>query len=188
MKQVTLYLAGPDIFLPDAEEHAAWQKHICRQYNFVPLHPLDNNIGLQQGNREVSRKIFRSDIAQIHNADVTVANCNYFRGGCIDDGTGVELGYTFAKGKVAYGYIRSLVRAHVQIPQHYECHQVDGQLIDKDGYLIVEDFGTAVNLMVHELIEKSGGKLIEGDFEDAIRHLRADIDSGALRIKGRGRQ
>ena len=150
----------------------------------MPLHPLDNNIGLEKGNREVSRRIFRADIAQIDKADITVANCTYFRGGCIDDGTAVELGYTFAKGKVAYGYTRSLARAHVQIPQHYECRQVDGQLIDKDGHLIVEDFGTAVNLMVHELIEESGGKLIAGDFEDVIRQLRADIDSGILSVKG----
>ena len=105
LKHVRIYLAGPDIFLRDATEYAAWQKQICLKHDFVPLHPLDNNVGLEKATRKVSRRIFHLDLAQIDAADLIVANCNYFRGGCIDDGTAVELGYAFAKSKAAYGYL-----------------------------------------------------------------------------------
>jgi nucleoside 2-deoxyribosyltransferase len=178
--RLKLYIAGPDIFRSDAVTYAEKQRQICERYGFTPLHPMDNNVGLKDHSRKTARQIFRADLRQIDEADITVANCNYFRGGCIDDGAAVELGYTFAKGKIAYGYIESLLPANQQIPTHYPCHFVDGQLRDKDGYVLVDDLGTAVNLMAHELIEESGGKLVEGDFEAAIRQLREDLDSGQL--------
>ena len=183
MPKLKLYLAGPDIFRPDAVIYAEKQREICQRYGFVPLQPMDNNVGHKDYSRRTAREIFRADLRQIDEADITVANCNYFRGGCIDDGTAVELGYTFAQGKIAYGYIDSLSPANQQIPTHYPCHSINGQLQDRDGYVLVDDFGTAVNLMVHELIEESGGRLVQGDFEDAIKQLREDLEAGGLNTK-----
>ena len=37
-----LYLAGPEVFLPEPLAHAARQRALCEQYGFTPLHPVDN--------------------------------------------------------------------------------------------------------------------------------------------------
>jgi len=37
---VTAYLAGPDVFLPNAVEHAARKVAICQRFGFRGLPPL----------------------------------------------------------------------------------------------------------------------------------------------------
>ena len=39
---------------------------------------------------------------------------------------------------------------------------------DQDGYLVNEDFGNSINLMMEFSIEESGGQLIEGDVFQAL--------------------
>src|SRR5712691_13344403 len=62
-----LYLAGPEVFLPDPLAYAAQQRALCEQYGFTPLHPVDN--GPAVGERSVEAlarlydavKLFRMD-------------------------------------------------------------------------------------------------------------------------------
>ncbi len=37
-----LYLAGPEVFRPDALAYAEQQRALCAQYGFTPLHPIEN--------------------------------------------------------------------------------------------------------------------------------------------------
>jgi nucleoside 2-deoxyribosyltransferase len=43
---VTAYLAGPDVFLPNAVEHAARKVAICQRFGFrgLPPHPALANV------------------------------------------------------------------------------------------------------------------------------------------------
>lgn len=36
-----VYLAGPDVFYPAAEQLAEEHKALCRRQGFGPLHPID---------------------------------------------------------------------------------------------------------------------------------------------------
>ena len=94
-----LYLAGPEVFRPDAIEYARTQRSLCVQYGFVGLHPMDNNIDLSDSSMRTATGIYRGDIGQIKACDIVIANCNAFRGALIDDGTAYELGYGNALGK-----------------------------------------------------------------------------------------
>ena len=39
-----IYLAGPDVFLPNAKEHGEVLKDRCLEYGFKGLFPLDNEV------------------------------------------------------------------------------------------------------------------------------------------------
>ena len=43
--------------------------------------------------------------------------------------------------------------------------------MDEDGFLVNEDFGNSINLMLEYSIEKSGGALIEGDESLALQEM-----------------
>jgi len=207
-----LYLAGPDVFLPEPLAHAEKQRALCEQYGFTPLHPVDN--GPADGNHSVAAltrlyaasRLYRTDprpalmalpseqmrcamqiylgnIKYVRECDIVVANCNAFRGALVDDGTAYELGLGHGLGKPTYGYIASALTEVQNVLKRYPCTiQADGVPIDQDGYLVIDDFGNAINLMLECGILLSGGRLVEGSFEDCLRTIRTDLDTGKLTL------
>lgn len=180
MPPFKLYLAGPEVFLPNAVAYAKWQLELCKQYGFIGLHPMDNNIDLGDKDMSTALRIYHGDIGQIRQCDIIVANCNSFRGALIDDGTAYELGYGNALGKISYGYIDKLIPWKERILSRYVCVRTDsGMFADKEGYLLVDDFSTSINLMMQCGMLARGGRLIEGGFEDCLLAISSDL---ALRM------
>lgn len=183
-----LYLAGPEVFLADGVARAEEQRRLCSKYGFVPLHPMDNNLDLGNKDYKTATQIYRGDVGQVRECDIIVANCNPFRGKiCIDDGTAYELGCANALGKVSYGYIRSMVGLVERTIRDYptKAWPLDPTLhIDQEGYLVTDAFGTSINLMLQCGMTESGGRLVEGDFENCLSVIRRDIDSGRFRLAG----
>ena len=58
----------------------------------------------------------------------------------------------------------------------------DGEYVDSHGFIVGDDFGTSINLMMQYGMRASGGRLIEGDFESCLKLIRKDIDTGALKL------
>ncbi len=180
-----LYLAGPEVFLPNAIEHAQFQKQLCEKYNFTALHPMDNTIDFGDKDYDTATKIYRSNIIQIEQADIIIANCNTFRSKCVmDDGTAYELGYGKALGKVLYGYVSNMDKLKNKTIENYptkfdEKHKL---YIDIDGYAVIDDYHTSINLMMQCGMTDSEGRLIQGDFEDCLKAIREDIDSGKIKF------
>ena len=173
-----LYLAGPDVFRPDAVEYAQTQRNLCEQYGFIGLHPMDNNIDLSESSMRTATKVYRGDINQIKACDLIIANCNAFRGALIDDGTAYELGYGNALGIPTYGYIDRLIPAQELLQSRYSFTTLpDGRKADSDGFLLVDDFGTSINLMMQCGMLDSGGRLVEGDVETCLRVIRQELDT-----------
>ena len=178
-----LYLAGPEVFLPNATEMAEKQRQLCEKYGFISLHPMDNNINLSDQSMQTAVQIYRSDVSQIRECNIVVANCNAFRGLLMDDGTAYEIGFGNALGKPAYGYIASLNSLAERTRSQYPCRQLaDGTTIDQDGYLVTDDFGTSINLMMQCGMLDTGGRLVEGAFEACLQAIREDMESGRLSL------
>lgn len=141
-----IYIAGPDVFEPDAVEIGKRYKDICEKYGHEGLYPLDNEC-------DSSADIYKGNIALIEEADVIIANGNEFRGE-MDVGTSFEVGYAAAKGKKIFIYMndtRSLVDKYGKV--------------DEKGRL-TEDFGHSLNLMLSEAAE-----IINGGFEDCVKTI-----------------
>lgn len=143
MKKV--YLAGWEVFRPDAVEEGERLKELCARYGFEGLYPLDNECN-------DARDIYEGNLALIKEADCVIANVNAFRGFEPDSGTSFEIGYAAALNKPVIAYL-SESRPMIEWVQ------------DENGYNI-EDFGYPVNLMI-----AMGAKLVNGDAEDALKEL-----------------
>jgi Nucleoside 2-deoxyribosyltransferase len=89
---ITAYLAGPDVFLPAAREHARRKVEVCARHGVVGRAPLDEDAGsLDAVPVEATwDRIFRQDLA-IMEAIVIMANLTPFCSALADAGTQVEL-------------------------------------------------------------------------------------------------
>src|SRR3984957_13409544 len=127
----TVYLAGPDVFLPDAVEIGHRKVELCARFGLTGLYPLDTVIDLTA--KDATLRIFRSNEAMMDRADAVIANLTPFRGPSADAGTVYELGYMAARGKLCTGYSNvpgsymDRVERAAQIRNGHEIH------IDRDG-------------------------------------------------------
>ena len=67
-----IYLAGPDVFLPDAVEIGRQKAAICAAHGLTGLYPLDNAIDLTAP--DASRQIFCGNEAMMDAADAIIAS------------------------------------------------------------------------------------------------------------------
>ena len=152
-----IYLAGPDVFLPDAVEIGRRKAAICAAHGLTGLYPLDNAIDVSAG--EVSLNIFRGNQAMMDAADAIIANLTPFRGPGADTGTAYELGYMAARGKLCLGYSNDPTIYAERVRRFTEVSSQDGRLVDAEE-LTVEDFGLSDNLMMMHALDLSGGRLV----------------------------
>lgn len=102
-----LYLAGPDVFLPDAETIGAAKRAKIAEAGAVALWPLDTVLEADPETHPrplVARAIFDANRALLDEADAVLANLTPFRGPSADAGCVWEIGYAFARGKPVFGY------------------------------------------------------------------------------------
>ncbi|MBV9747490.1 MAG: nucleoside 2-deoxyribosyltransferase, partial [Acetobacteraceae bacterium] len=151
-----LYLAGPDVFLPDAEAVGRRKRALCEAFGFEGWYPLDNEIESQGVPADTAMAIYRGNSAMMRVADAIVANLTPFRGPSADVGTAFELGFMAALGKPCFAYSNDgrpfLARAR-ETPGLAPA--AGGGWTDADG-LRAEDFGLAENLMLDCALRDAG--------------------------------
>jgi nucleoside 2-deoxyribosyltransferase len=152
-----IYLAGPDVFLPDAIELGRAKAELCAAYGLTGLFPLDNAI--DRDRPDASLQIFRGNEAMMNAADAIIANLTPFRGPGADAGTVYELGYMVARGKLCLGYSNDPRPYTARVAGSSEPETGNGVLIDPDG-LTVENFGLADNLMMIHALDLHGCPLV----------------------------
>jgi nucleoside 2-deoxyribosyltransferase len=100
----TVYLAGPDVFLPNAAAHAATKVEICRRIGLRGLPPLNEDVETAVTEPEVWRTIYEKDVAMMEKSDIIIANLTPFAGASADAGTLIEVGWFLGRGKPIFGY------------------------------------------------------------------------------------
>lgn len=145
-----IYLAGPEVFLPNAVAVGAAKKRICAAHGLEGLFPLDQ----QQPELppiQLATAIYHGNVALMDQADAVIANLTPFRGAAMDVGTAFEVGYCAARGIKLFGYanVRALLTERT-------AHSIkDGARVDENGWL-VEDFEFFENLMIEVPIREFG--------------------------------
>jgi nucleoside 2-deoxyribosyltransferase len=152
-----VYLAGPDVFLPDAVDIGRRKVDLCARYGLTGLYPLDNKIDPAAGHG--SLQIFRGNEAMMNEADAVIANLTPFRGPGADAGTVYELGYMAGRGKLCLGYSNDPSLYADRVARFTELETSDGRLADAQG-LTVENFGLADNLMMIHALDLYGCPLV----------------------------
>jgi nucleoside 2-deoxyribosyltransferase len=152
-----IYLAGPDVFLPDALEVGRQKTEICRRHGLVGLYPLDNVV--DRAAADASLRIFKANEAMMDAAHAIIVNLTPFRGAGADPGTVYELGYMAARGKLCLGYSNDPAVYADRVRRTTEVTPEAGRLTDADG-LTVEDFGHNDNLMMIHALDLYGAPLV----------------------------
>ena len=149
---ITAYLAGPDVFLPEARAHAARKIEICARCGITGRAPLNSGVeNLESMPPERAwRAIFEADLRMMEECDVIIANLTPFRGASADAGTLVELGWFLGRGRPAFGYSNSArgfaARSEAQT----------AAVPDPLARIAVEGFRLADNLMIEGALEAEG--------------------------------
>jgi nucleoside 2-deoxyribosyltransferase len=153
-----IYLAGPDVFLPDPIAIGRRKADICARHGLSGLYPLDNAVDLSAG--DASLRIFKGNEAMMDAADAVIANLTPFRGPGADSGTVYELGYMAGRGKLCLAYSNDPSPYAERVARHGRvAKSSDGRLIDHNG-LTVEDFGWSDNLMMIHALDLYGCRLV----------------------------
>lgn len=102
-----IYLAGPEVFLPDALGVLAAKAALAREMGFEPVTPLDNQIADGATPFDTGMAIYLSNKALMDGCDAVIANLTPFRGPSGDVGTAFEVGYMTARGARVLAYSNS---------------------------------------------------------------------------------
>lgn len=153
-----VYLAGPEVFLPDAIELGARKKRLCSAYGFEGLFPLDNEIVQEPSGERLDRLIYRANEAMIRRADFGICNLTPFRGVSADPGTVFEVRMLAGLGKRVFAYtnVAQDYFDRTKLKEKLVFDSTHNVWRDADG-MTVEDFGNADNLMIDRAVAEHGG-------------------------------
>ena len=152
-----IYLAGPDVFLPDAVEIGRRKVEICARHGLDGRYPLDNPVDLAAA--DASLRIYQGLEAMMDECSAIIANLTPFRGPGADPGTVFELGYMAARGKFCLGYSNDPALYCDRVGRFTTITSRGGYLVDADGHT-VEDFALSDNLMMMHALDLHGAPLV----------------------------
>lgn len=161
------YLAGPEVFLPNARAVLDQKIELTRRYGFTPVAPGDLEIPATESKKARGLAISAIDERLMLSSDLIIANLTPFRGISADVGTAFELGFMCARGCPAFAFSNS-VKSHFDRARSYYrgAVQIDsgGQHRGADG-LAIEDFEMIDNLMLHGAVEARDGIIVTRDVD-----------------------
>ncbi len=169
--EMRIYLAGPDVFLPEPRARGAVLKAICARHGLTgvfPMDALDREPDEWAGLAEPYRIALRNE-AHIRAADGLIANLTPFRGPSADVGTVFELGFMRALNRPVFGWsngsadftgrTRAFLGGAGSVAP-------DGVWRDQQA-MALESFGFVDNLMIDGAIAASGGVMEIADLPES---------------------
>ena len=180
----TAYLAGPDVFLPNAAAHAARKVEICRRFGLRGLPPLNEDAETVAKHLEVWQAIYEKDIAMMQRCDIIIANLTPFAGASADAGTLIEVGWFLGQGKPIFGYSNSSESFELRMRQ---------QLGERHADFGIEGFHLPDNLMIVGAVRSGGYPIfVPADGKtrglDALDVFEACVAAAARYVAERGQE
>lgn len=171
-----IYLAGPEVFLPDAQAMGREKVRLAAESGFEGVFPLDASLDLTGLHPlEQARRIALANEGLIASCDALIANLTPFRGASMDAGTAFEVGYMRALGRPVLGYsnITADYAARARRVRARGPFPGDADTTDAD----IEDFGLSENLMIEIAIRESGFEVFTQDVPvgEGMRDLRGYV-------------
>ena len=175
-----VYLAGPDVFLPDPLARAAALKAVCARHGLTGVSPLDALADEPDSWAALpeSRRIALRNEAHIRSCRAVVANLTPFRGPSADAGTVFEVGFARALGLLVFAWTND----PRPFADRTRAFLGDAARPAADGWrdgegMLLEDFALADNLMIEGAVLASGGVLVLDEVAPSARWT--DLDAFA---------
>jgi len=184
-----VYLAGPEVFLPDPLAPGVQKKALIASLNekhkwpfkLVGLYPMDNEIEDFAANYSTGFKIYEANIALMDQAHFITANMVRFRGPSMDVGTAFEMGYMNGLGKPVFAYYDAKPfygedeKPGIYAERVKKYYPVSKESGDKDVHgQSIEDFEMPDNLMMVGAMHSGKGE-IAASFEAVILQIAESI-------------
>lgn len=169
----SVYIAGPDVFRPDAKAFYENATKMCHELQLRPLVPFDLTLTEPQAIFEHNCKLLRA-------CHGVVANVNQFRGSEPDSGTCWEMGFAKALDKPVVGYLSDGSEVWDKAYSYFAMREQAGMLYNFSppvdphpdyvfpDSMTAETWGYPVNLM----LQSGAKKIVEGNLREALLHLR----------------
>ncbi len=201
--EIHAYLAGPDVFFPEAVAIGKAKKDKLAQVGITGHFPFDNEIPKEAfADKQKARNMIAKaneqmmiDACEDGKVGIILANMTPYHGPSMDVGTGFEVGFMSAlasmkKNVIVIGYTDSDKNFADRVVDHFggKSHiqaTKDGSLVGPDGNTI-EDFDAADNLMITHAIEKTGGRVCHS-FEEAVALAKELSTNKIEELNGPGR-
>lgn len=179
LRPLSVYLAGPEVFLPDGREVLESKRAILRSHGLEPVaHPAELETVSVATSWEQGVEISRRNEDLVRTADACIANLTPFRGVSADVGTVYELGFAAALGKRVSAYSNDsrfyLDRVQQEAYGGEKLCRRQGKVWAPDGTM-VENHGMRDNLMLQGGLASRESTLHTPDTEtiDCWRDLTA---------------
>jgi nucleoside 2-deoxyribosyltransferase len=165
MTKIKVYIAGPDVFRPEAKAFFDTAKSLCEQLEMVALCPLSLEL-------KTPKDVFLHNVKLLTECDGVVANVNSFRGPGADEGTSWEMGFAYALNKPVVSYMENIASLHEKTAVHFGdlyASSMTGHVFP-DG-MKAEEWGLPVNLM----LDQGSRALVHGGLLQALTALRTVV-------------
>jgi nucleoside 2-deoxyribosyltransferase len=156
-----IYLAGPEVFLREAQEIAERKKAICHKHGFEGVFPLDASLDLEGLRPGVAGlRISQANEALIRDCDALIANMTPFRGIGMDAGTAFEMGFMRALGRPVLGYTNARESVLERTRGQIRTRRIPGGRHEDSDRMMIEDHGFADNLMLEGAVIAAGARVV----------------------------
>lgn len=147
----TVFLAGPDLWFPGADELLVRKRALCEAAGYVPLIG-GGELVETEASEAMARETYAKALERLRAADAVVVNLTPWRGPNADPGSAFEAGFAAALGKPVFAYLNVATEEEAEYRGRVEmiCGATpddDGVWRDLDG-CEVEDFALPENLML----------------------------------------
>jgi nucleoside 2-deoxyribosyltransferase len=151
-----LYLAGPEVFLPDPIAAGRIKCALAAEAGFEGLYPLDNALDLAgRSKHEQAHIISAANEGLMRSSDGAIANLTPFRGVSMDSGTAFEVGFMRALGRPVFGY-SNVSTWYKQRAEAFRRRGIPPGDYDNPS-VEIEDFDLAENLMIDVAVRAAQG-------------------------------
>ncbi len=186
-----VYLAGPEVFLPDPISAGDIKKATIAELNnkhdwpfiLIGLYPMDNEIENFKPDFDTGMAIYKANIDLMQKANFVTANMVRFRGPSMDVGTAFEMGYMRGLNKPVFAYYdaKPFYGEHekpgVYAERVKKFYPVSKDKPNTDAFgQSIEEFQMADNLMMVGALESGSGN-IASSFEQAIIQIAEHLKS-----------
>lgn len=160
MQKPIVYLAGPDVFLKNAQGILLFKKGLLTKLGYDVLMPLDV-ISTD------AQEIYEQNADRMRKCDIILANVTPFRGTEPDSGTVFEIGFGVALGKEVITYNNPKTPYGTRVGEYLLWDGKQNEPWD------IESFGLKQNLMLSCSVKEFQ------TFADALEHLSTRASSSA---------
>lgn len=147
----SLWLAGPEAWLPDHDDQVARQRALCLAAGFEAIAPAALPPG-EGGDELEARAFYAARMAQLRQADAAIVNLTPFRGPSADTGTVFEAGVLAGLGRPIFGYLNITSEAQAEYVARVDAllgASLDPQRIWRDAEgCAIEDNGLPETIML----------------------------------------